>query len=186
MLFDRPDRYGTVTRVLHWGMAILFAAQFLSAAARWALPRGDEIRNFFWSYHYDLGVTLFLLILLRGVWGLINLSRRPHHWTSGVLGKAATLGHGALYTLMIVVPATRLLAAAGNDRSFSYLGLELFSAREAKVAWMQAPAQWHGEMGWLLSLLIVGHIGFAIGWHHFIRRDATLSRMAGRRTMPTA
>ena len=36
---DSPDRYGLVSRFFHWGMAALFAAQFASAAAHWALPR---------------------------------------------------------------------------------------------------------------------------------------------------
>lgn len=178
MIFDSESRYGTVTRVLHWGMAILFAAQFLSAAARALLPRGDAFRDAVWSYHTALGTTLFLLVFLRGIWGLLNLSRRHRH--EGLLGKAAVYGHTAIYALMILVPATRLLAAAGNDRSFSYLGMEIFPAREVKIAWMQAPAEWHGELGWLLAVLVIGHIVMAIGWHQLIKRDDTLRRMAGR------
>ena len=30
---DSNDRYGTVSRVLHWGMALLLVWQFLSAGA---------------------------------------------------------------------------------------------------------------------------------------------------------
>ncbi|MEM1360633.1 MAG: cytochrome b [Pseudomonadota bacterium] len=177
MIFDSESRYGSVTRVLHWGMAILFAAQFLSAAARALLPREDAFRELVWSYHQPLGATLFLLVMIRGLWGLLNLSRRPGH--SGVLGKAAVLGHLALYALMVVVPATRLLAAAGSTRGFTYLGIEVFPPREANVAWMRAPAEWHGELGWLLATLVIGHIAMAICWHQLIKRDDTLRRMAG-------
>ena len=177
-LADRPDRYGPVTRALHWGMAVLFAAQFLAAAAHWALPRENELRELLWSYHPDLGTTLFLLVLIRGAWGLANMSRRPPH--SGAIGRAAVVGHVAIYALMVIVPSVRLLAAAGSDRGLSYLGIPVFSARETEIAWTQVAAEWHGEMGWVLALLVLGHIAMATVWHHRIQRDGTLERMLGR------
>lgn len=173
---DNSERYGLVTRVLHWGMAVLFAAQFASAAAHWALPREDALRQSLWSYHVTLGVTLFILVLIRGVWGLLNLPARPAH--SGLVGQAAIAGHVAIYALMIIVPAVRLLAAAGSDRGLTYLGLTIFPPRETEIAWTQLPAEWHGEMGWLLAALILGHIAMATVWHHLIHRDGVLSRMA--------
>ena len=175
---DQPDRYGAVTRVLHWGMAILFAAQFLSAAAHWALPRENAIREALWGYHVTLGITLFLLVLLRGVWGLINLRRRSSHG-GDLLGRAAAAGHAALYALMVLVPGVRLLAAAGSERGLTYLGMTVFAPRETGIAWMRAPAEWHGELGWILALLVLGHIAMAVGWHHLVKRDGALSRMAG-------
>ncbi|SEK46629.1 cytochrome b561 [Roseovarius nanhaiticus] len=176
-LTDSQDRYGLISRIFHWGMALLFAAQFLSAAAHWALPREHAVREALWSYHPTLGATLFLLVLLRGVWGLANIGRRPGH--SGLLGRAAFAGHLAIYALMVIVPSVRLLAAAGGTRGFSYLGIPIFPAQPAEIAWMRAPAEWHGEMGWILALLVLGHAAMAILWHHLIKRDGTLQRMTG-------
>ena len=78
-LSDTPTRYGTVSRLLHWGMAALFAAQFISAAAHWALPRENTLRELLWGYHTTLGVTLFALILVRGLWGLANIQQHICH-----------------------------------------------------------------------------------------------------------
>ena len=175
-LADTPRRYGLVTRTLHWGMAILFAAQFVAAAARAILPKENGIREALWSYHTDLGLTLFLLVLARGVWGIANISRRPP-LHSGPVGRAALAGHAAIYTLMVVVPFVRILAAASGTRGLSYFGVPIFPAREAEIAWMQGPSEWHGEMGWLLALLIIGHAGMAVFWHHYKKRDGTLQRM---------
>ncbi|RFC63415.1 cytochrome b [Fulvimarina endophytica] len=174
---DTPERYGPITRFLHWGMAVLFAAQFASAAAHWALPRENALRETLWSYHVTLGVTLFILVFLRGIWGLLNIPSRPPH--SGAMGQAAVAGHVALYALMILVPSVRLLAAAGGERGLTYLGLTIFPPRETEIAWTQVPAEWHGEMGWILALLILGHIAMATIWHHLINRDGVLKRMAG-------
>lgn len=173
---DGSDRYGLVSRVLHWGMAGLFTAQFLSASAHWALPRGHAVRDALWSYHTMLGTTLFLLVILRGIWGLVNLSKRPSH--SGAVGQAAKLGHVALYLLMVIVPALKLLSSAGGTRGFSYLGVQIFSGRASEVAWMQTLGDWHGELGWVLGLLVVGHIAMAVVWHRLIQRDDALKRMA--------
>lgn len=175
-LSDKPDRFGLVSRVFHWGMAALFAVQFSSAAAHWALPRYNVLRETLWSYHIDLGLTLFLLVLLRGAWGLWNLRQRPA--SSSLTGQAATAGHAALYLLMAIVPALKILAAAGGTRGLGFLGLTLFPARETVVAWTQVATEWHGVMGWMLATLVMGHMVMAVGWHRLIKRDDVLRRMA--------
>ncbi|WP_116600075.1 cytochrome b [Primorskyibacter marinus] len=177
-LSDNPDRYGVISRTLHWGMAALFAAQFLSAGARLTLPRGDTFRELLWSYHHTLGVTLFLLVLLRGAWGLANMRRRPPAHT-GLIGQAATAGHVAIYALMVIVPVAALAAEAGDIRGFSYLGIEIFPPRETRVASLQALEEWHATLGWIVGLLVLGHIAMAVGWHHLIKRDGSLERMSG-------
>ena len=81
---------------------------------------------------------------------------------------------------MVIVPAVRILAGAGGDRGLDYLGATITPARESEIAWMQAPAEWHGEMGWILALLVLGHIAMATIWHQLIQRDGALQRMTGR------
>lgn len=173
---DSPDRYGLVSCLFHWGMAALFALQFASAAAHWALPRENTLRDALWSYHADLGVTLLLLVLLRGAWGLWNLSNRPT--VSGPMGYAAKAGHAGLYALMVIVPLLKIIGSAGGTRGFSYLGFQIFSARDAAIAWTKTIAEWHGTLGWILAAIVLGHIGAALVWHQLIKRDDVLKRMA--------
>lgn len=175
-LTDSPDRYGIVTRFFHWGMAALFAAQFASAAAHWALPRENALRETLWTYHADLGVTLFLLVLLRGIWGIWNLRIRPSE--SGLMGYASKAGHAGLYALMVVVPVLKIIGSAGGTRGFSYLGLQIFPARDAAIAWTKMISDWHGTLGWILAALVLGHISAALIWHQLIKRDGVLNRMA--------
>ena len=176
-LSDSPDKFGLVSRVLHWTMAALFALQFASAAVHWALERENALRETLWSYHVNLGVTLLLMVLLRGVWGLSNLKNRPAH-SGGLMGKAATGGQAALYALMVIVPAFKVIDSAGGTRGFSYFGMQIFPARETAIKWTQTIGDWHGTMGWVLAAVVFGHIVMAVGWHHFIKRDDVLKRMA--------
>jgi len=157
-------------------MAALFAAQFASAAAHWALPRDNPLRETLWTYHFNLGTTLFLLVLLRGVWGLWNLRNRPTE--SGLMGTAVKAGHVGLYALMVLVPALKIIGSAGGTRGFSYLGLQVFPARKTAIAWTSKIAEWHATLGWILAALVLGHIGAALAWHHLIKRDGVLKRMA--------
>lgn len=111
-LSERPDRFGPVSRAFLWSMAALFALQYSSAAAHWALPRDTILRETLWNYHVDLGLTLFLLLLLRRMWGLCNFRQRPRH--QGPVGREASAGNAALYLLMMIVPSVQIMAAAGG------------------------------------------------------------------------
>lgn len=86
-LSDTMAGYGLVSRSLHWLMALLFAWQFTSALLH-AFAPDTPVESFFWSTHYSVGFTLYILALLRGIWGLVNLRRRPHH-DGTLLGRAA-------------------------------------------------------------------------------------------------
>ena len=88
---DNNQRYGTVSRLLHWGMALLILWQFLSAAAHYFFE-DTAIEAFFWPTHKPLGVVLLVLIIIRVLWALVNASRRP-----ASLNLMSKPGHLALY-----------------------------------------------------------------------------------------
>ncbi|WP_242662222.1 cytochrome b [Teichococcus deserti] len=182
---DTPERYGLITRALHWGMAGVFAWQFLGMALRNLLGRGP-VAGFFVSSHTALGTVLLLLVLLRGAWGLYNRPRRPPHGP-GWLGRASVAGHLALYGLMLLVPSLALLRAYGSGRAFSPFGVPLFPGFQGgPIGWMTAPGNAaHGLLAWVLLALIAGHIVMAVA-HRVIWRDDVLQRMAGRVRQPAA
>ncbi|WP_235035311.1 cytochrome b [Roseomonas sp. 18066] len=175
---DTPERYGLITRALHWGMAGVFAWQFLGMILRNLLGRGP-VAGFFVGTHTALGTVLLVLVLLRGAWGLYNRPRRPPQ-EGGWLGRAAVAGHLALYGLMLLVPSLALLRAYGSGRAFAPFGVPLFSGFPGgPIGWMTAPATAaHGLLAWVLLALIAGHIAMALA-HRLIWRDAVLQRMAG-------
>ena len=172
---DNQKRYGRVSRILHWGVALLIVWQFLSAAAHYFLE-DTAIEAFFWPTHKPLGVLLLVLVVLRLLWALINISRRP---TSVSL--LAKFGHIALYSLMIAVPVTALIRQYGSSRAFEIFGIKIFSGFEGgKIQWMMDLGKnWHSELGWALLALIVGHIVMVM-WHKRSAKNNTLPRMWGK------
>lgn len=176
---DSPTRYGRVTRILHWGMAVLLAWQFLGMVFKVTLGRRHDLTALFASDHKSVGATLALLILLRVLWALGQWRRRPRY-PATALGRAAVAGHAALYLLMLYIPTVALMREYGRTGELVVWGVQVFSGRAEAVPWLIAPASAsHGLMGWLLFALIIGHVVMALV-HQFHWRDQTLSRMAGR------
>lgn len=175
---DTPQRYGLVSRALHWGMAAVFAWQFAGMAIKILVGR-HPVTAFMVGSHTGIGTLLLVLVLLRGAWGLANARRRPRH-APGLVGRLATAGHLLLYAMMLAVPSLALLRAAGNGRGFAPFGIPLFPAFEGgPVGWMVAPANAaHGLLAWTLLALVAGHVLMVVV-HRWLWRDDVLQRMAG-------
>ncbi len=154
---DNSEKYGTISKFLHWGMALLILWQFLSAAAHYFFE-DTTIEAFFWPTHKPLGVLLLLLMVLRLLWALVNHSNRPPS-----VGLLAKLGHMTLYLLVIATPTVALLRQYGSGRAFEAFGVPVFAGFEGeKIKWMlDLGSNFHGELGWVLLALIVGHIVMA-------------------------
>lgn len=174
---DNAQRYGIVSRCLHWLMAAGFAWQFTSATLHW-LAKDSAIEKFFWSTHPSLGFALLVLAVIRAAWGLVNLRRRPGH-AAGWAGRAAAAGHLLLYALMIAVPVIAVLRAYGRGRGFSPFGVTIMQPTGQEIpALVDLGAALHGELGWVLLAVIAGHIAMVLV-HRRIGEDV-LPRMAGR------
>ena len=177
---DNKNGYGIISRALHWSMALLFLWQFISAILR-VFAKNTVFYRFFWSAHHQLGFALLVLVLVRGVWGVLNVRRRPHK--QSLTGRIASLGHLAIYGLMFAVPAVALLRSYGRGRGFSFLGIQIFERTGVQNTLLTAPGKaLHGLLGWTLLAVVAAHILMALV-HHFALRDDTLRHMAGRRAV---
>lgn len=176
---DSPRRYGLVSRFLHWAMALLLGWQFTGMLMKNLLDLNPR-ESFMVGTHNSVGILLLTLILIRGLWALLNLRNRPKQQPS-LKGRLALFGHLAMYLLMVYVPAVAFLRLIGSGREFALFGvLPMFEAGE-RVQWMMNPASaTHGLMGWVLFTLIVGHLAMVVV-HHFVWKDETLHRMLGNR-----
>ena len=176
-LMDDPTRYGLVSRLFHWAMAALLLFQILGTLASNALGRESAVAEFMGPIHQPLGMSLFVLVLLRLLWAAMNAGRRPAQ-EAGAMGILAKAGHGLLYLLMLAVPAVALLRAWGGTRGLEVFGLQVFAPREVAINWAMVPAAAHGPLSLLLLLLILGHAGAAV-WHKRVKQDDVMARMVG-------
>lgn len=174
---DSPVAYGQMSRFLHWSIAALLLYQFLGMGLRAIFDKQPWLSPFV-SYHQPVGTVLFVLIVMRVIWALSNRANRPAHG-SDFLGRAASVGHGLIYVVMLAVPAIALVRAYGNDRVFAPFGFTVFPAQQPPVTWaVDLGGALHGELGWVLGVLVLGHVAM-VGIHESMWRDGTLARMKG-------
>lgn len=173
---DSPERYGLVSRTLHWGMAYLLIWQFATILTWRIFGPAEWVKlvTSFGPYHGTTGLLAIVLVVIRAGWALVNRGRRPPH-KAGWAGRAALAGHVVLYGLMFVIPALALLRAYGSGKGWA----PWIPATGQEIVWLTAPANaLHGLLSWCLSALIVGHILMAL-LHRFVLKDSILARMTG-------
>ena len=153
---DTATRYGFISRFLHWLMALGFAWMLFTATSRF-IDKDSALTKAVFAYHGQVGFTILWLGVLRVLWALSQSKNRPHN---DFIVKA---GHGAMYLLMLLVPALALGRAFGSDRGFNYFGMPILEPVGVKTQWLvDVGNAAHGNLGWLLFLLIIGHIVMTI------------------------
>jgi hypothetical protein len=60
---NESNRYGKVSRMLHWTIAILFISLIPMGIFASMIPEDTEYRNAYYVVHKTIGVTVFLLVL---------------------------------------------------------------------------------------------------------------------------
>ncbi len=172
---DTPARYGTLSRLLHWGMALLVVWQVLKIFDR--IDDGEHwVGQTLVPWHVSIGTLIGVLVLIRIAWALRNRQRRPAAPQPPLLGFVARAGHVLLYVGLVLMPVTGISFLVGSGYGLTAFGVQLIPGG-AEIPWLAAlGSTLHVPLAWLLILLVAGHAGAAL-WHHFVRKDGVLRRM---------
>lgn len=170
---------GAYTRTavyLHWVMALLVFVTFPVGLVMSDMALSpDKLRML--SYHKWLGVTVFLLVMVRLVWRAMHKPASldiPMPQWQRIAAKAV---HVLLYVLLFAIPLSGWLMSSAKGFQTVYLGiLPLPDLLSKDKVLGDALSALHEVLNITLLLLVVSHIGAALK-HQFIDRDATLSRM---------
>ena len=168
---NESNRYGKVSRMLHWTIAILFISLIPMGIFASMIPEDTEYRNAYYVVHKTLGVTVFLLVIVRLIWN--RLSRRPSldNALTSREEKLAHRAHNTLYFMMLAIPITGFMMT-------SYHGYETyFFFWEMQPLWEQSEIYqvWGGFhkylLPYLLYIVLGAHILGALK-HQFIDKHA--------------
>ncbi|MFO7788389.1 MAG: cytochrome b [Halospina sp.] len=173
MIKDNPERYGTITRALHWLFAVLVLWQFMKFFDR--IGEGEHwVGETLVPWHVSIGTLMLVLIVLRVVWALSQASHRPTH--EPPIRYLARGGHILLYAALVIMPVTGMLYMVGEGYGVEAFGITLIAKGE-EIGWMHTVGGLHSITAWVLLALTLAHIGMAF-YHQYVRRDRTLRRMA--------
>ena len=159
---------------LHWIIFFLIACAWPLGQYMSGLPFSPQKLRFV-AWHKWLGVTIFVIALLRLAWRVYRPP--PPLPFSDMQRRAASIVHALLYVLIIVIPVSGWLFSSAAGVPTVYLGLiQLPDLLHKDKALAQTLNQVHAALNWTLLVLVCGHAGAALK-HHFSDRDGVLVRM---------
>ncbi|SFM25033.1 cytochrome b [Halopseudomonas yangmingensis] len=180
-LKNTPQGYGLVSISLHWLMAVGILGLALLGLWMTDLTYYSPWYRTAPFWHKSVGILLAVLLLVRLLWRWSN--PRPAHLSShtGWETRLASLVHGLLYLLLLVILLSGYLISTARGQGISVFGwFEL----PALISGLPQQADRAGAVHYWAAMLLLGLVGLhALGAlkHHLIDRDNTLRRMLGLR-----
>jgi cytochrome b561 len=180
-------RYNGVAVAIHWLTALAIAAQLAMGWTMTSMKPGSYLQFSLYQWHKSVGITILALSIVRLVWRLLHkpppLPAAMPAWEKRV----AKASHALLYILLIGLPITGWAVVSASPFNIPtvlygilpFPHLPILPDLEDKRAAEQALALMHEIGGWILVVLLAGHVGAALR-HHFVVHDDVLVRMLPR------
>lgn len=169
-------RYTPVAISLHWLIALLIFAGWGLGFYMADLPLSPAKLRYY-SWHKWMGVTTFILAILRVGWLATHPAPRLPRVIPTWQARAARATHFMLYLLMFVIPLSGWLMSSAKGVPTVYFGvlpLPDLIGKDKVVG--DILNQIHKWLAYGLAALVCLHIAAAIK-HHFIDRDGLMERM---------
>ncbi|MBU2894011.1 cytochrome b [Colwellia sp. D2M02] len=178
MLKNSPNGYGLIAIVIHWLMAITIFSVFGLGLYMVELTYYDTWYKGSLDLHKSIGMTLFIVLLLRMVWRFVNVTPQSADNNASRFEKGlAHYGHIFLYILMAVLMLSGYLISTADGRAIDVFGVVSIPAIPFSFENQEDIAgEIHEILAWALIVLSAGHALAALK-HHFINKNNTLVRM---------
>ncbi|MEM6761214.1 MAG: cytochrome b [Pseudomonadota bacterium] len=180
-LTNTEHGYGTLTKLFHWSIVILFAMQFVGGNIMTAIGFNSSFAgistNDYYNWHKSLGLVALVVAVLR----IINrqLGQLPR-WAPTLSVAEQSFVHRVeqvFYLAMLMMPITGWLYVMWGNYGVNLFGIWEMPRPLPKDATLRDLAKWaHIGAGWVLLLAMVGHVGLVLR-HQFIKGDGLLKRM---------
>ena len=168
-------RYHPFLVTLHWILAIAIAAWLLMGSNILSeLPNSDPEKIDSLKVHMAVGIGILVLMLARLIVRLRSAKLTPVDANATTMNKVSTLGHYALYALVIMMAVSGIVTAqiAGlGDIVFFGSGAPLPETFEGIV-----PLAAHEALSVILMLLVAGHVIAAL-YHQFVLKESLFARI---------
>ena len=175
MKSNKNWHYDTITRLLHWVIAVLLIGLI---SIGWYMISIEDQPNSGWYFnlHKSFGIITAILIFFRLIWRfthkLAPLPSSIPYWQT-IVSRGI---HVLLYFCMIIMPITGFIGASFSKYGIIFFGVELPNWVNKSNAISEKFFEIHIVVAWILVGLIVVHILAAIK-HLIINKDKVFQRM---------
>jgi len=172
-------RWGSVTRWLHWAIALAVVAL---ATVGWIMKSMalSPLKVQVYAAHKSLGLTVLALVLVRIGWRLFERARPARSpgtppWQHRLAGSV----HLLMYAVLLVMPLSGWLFNSAANFPLRWFGLFRVPALAGPDPALKALAgDIHLYTFWVLLGLFLLHVAGALK-HHWLDRDDVLRAMLG-------
>jgi cytochrome b561 len=173
---NTTDRFGFAAKTIHWLTLVLLVGSFTLAFIMMDLPLSPRQLQFY-AWHKWVGVTVFLVTVLRLGWRFANPVPRLPAGMPRWQRRLAVLSHTTLYAIMIVMPLTGWVMSSALNLPVVYFGLIYIpSPFGVDPALGEALKSVHRTLAVAMLVLVGVHVVAAL-YHHFMVRDDVMRRM---------
>ncbi len=176
LLRNTLERWGNLSIAFHWITALLIIGLLIIGFVMHELPNTPFKREVY-LLHKSFGTTVIMITLLRLIWRFQAGAPDPVAGTSVWQHRAAQLAHLALYILLLAMPVSGITYNYASNFKLEWFGITLLDKPGAVDRDLKELA---GEAHEILAFVIIGLVAVhatAALWHHYSRKDATLTRM---------
>lgn len=165
--------FSKANRVVHHLSALFFIGALMLMAYDQLYGSSDAMK-----LHQSFGVGVFVLYFGR----IVSMAwfGKPEAIGTQMEKFLAHMAHLALYSILLLMPATGLMLNISRARETSVFGLFSipgFEERNMDLYLMMLDA--HSALMWVCYLLLFAHVGASM-FHHFVLKDDTFKRMWGK------
>ena len=176
-LRNTAEAYGSLSKFLHWSIVILIIAQYFIAEAADEAGKDTPAQASLLGWHISVGMLVLLLALVRIGWKIVNKGNPAPLGDVVWQRKAAAIGHGLLYLLILAQPLSGWAMASAAGAPAHLFDLVQFPPLLGENHDLhETLEEVHEVLFYVLLVVAVVHVLAAL-YHHLVLKDGTLRRM---------
>lgn len=176
-LQNTPNKFGDLTKVLHWVIAALFVIQYYLVYRREYFPNDTNEKLQYLLLHKSLGLSVLVLAFAMLAWRRVGIRPSMPSSMSPLELTLARYMHIALYAAMLIMPISGILMSLFGGYPVSFFGLfelpKFDNKNETLGSLFYITHVWSS---YAIIPLVAGHTTAAL-YHHYVKKDDVLKRM---------
>ncbi len=172
-----PQKFGLVTRLIHWGMALLIVSM-LSLGTILANMQPNLSNLSLYGLHKTGGFIALTLVILRLIWHRINPPPAPIGPPNAWNNRAAKGAHLLIYLLLLCIPLAGWIGSSATGIDVMFLDRWVIPPiAPVSEAWESWGFLAHRVLTRTLMVVLALHVAGAL--KRGMDGDATMRRMIG-------
>jgi cytochrome b561 len=167
-LVNTQERFGLVSRYLHWVTAVLFIALFPIGIFASMIPEEATYRQGYYVVHKTIGSLTLMLVVARIIWHLSTATPKLESGLKRWEYRTAKVGHFMLYFLMFALPISGFIMSTSAAKLSQFFIWDYPLLWEKNIELAKLFGLLHKlVLPYLFYVVIGAHILGALK-HHFI------------------